>query len=104
MNAAGYPIECLSRVLACCSLRGAAGLGSEQSKELSLYEDFAAAAPCNYRIFHTLFDESSRPGKQCSLIVMLDVLEHLPDPGAALWHDAVLIRIELRDATHAARA
>jgi SAM-dependent methyltransferase len=30
------------------------------------------------------FDDSFRPGKQYSLILLLDVLEHLPDPGAAL--------------------
>jgi len=30
------------------------------------------------------FDDSFRPGKQYSLILLLDVLEHIPDPGAAL--------------------
>jgi 2-polyprenyl-3-methyl-5-hydroxy-6-metoxy-1,4-benzoquinol methylase len=32
------------------------------------------------------FDENFRPGKQYSLILMLDVLEHLEDPVAALRH------------------
>jgi SAM-dependent methyltransferase len=30
------------------------------------------------------FDDSFRPGKQYSLILLLDVLEHIPDPGDAL--------------------
>lgn len=32
------------------------------------------------------FDETYRPGEQFSLILMLDVLEHLADPAAALRH------------------
>jgi SAM-dependent methyltransferase len=36
------------------------------------------------RIFHVPFDGSFRPGHKYSLILMLDVLEHLNDPAAAL--------------------
>jgi 2-polyprenyl-3-methyl-5-hydroxy-6-metoxy-1,4-benzoquinol methylase len=38
------------------------------------------------------FDESFRPGKLFSLILMLDVLEHLPDPVGALSHGVRLLR------------
>ena len=37
------------------------------------------------------FDASFQPGKSYSLIVMLDVLEHLPDPVAALRHALSLL-------------
>ena len=37
------------------------------------------------------FDESFRPGKTYSLIVMLDVLEHLPDPVGAVRHALSLL-------------
>ena len=38
------------------------------------------------------FDESFQPGKEYSLILMLDVLEHMDDPQAALVHALHLLR------------
>jgi len=38
------------------------------------------------------FDEKFQPGKLFSLILMLDVLEHLPDPVAALRHGLSLLK------------
>jgi len=43
------------------------------------------------RIYIAPFDEHFRPGKQYSLILMLDVLEHLPDPIGALRHALILL-------------
>lgn len=43
------------------------------------------------RIYAGPFDDSFQPGKQYSLILMLDVLEHLPDPVAALRHALALL-------------
>jgi len=40
------------------------------------------------------FDKSFQPGKQYSLILMLDVLEHLPDPLTALRHALSLLKSE----------
>ena len=40
------------------------------------------------------FGERFRPGKSYDLILMLDVLEHLPDPIGALRHAARLLRSE----------
>jgi SAM-dependent methyltransferase len=37
------------------------------------------------------FDENFQPGRQFSLILMLDVLEHLPNPGGALRHALALL-------------
>ena len=37
------------------------------------------------------FDESFQPSKLYSLVVMLDVLEHLPDPVSALRHAVALL-------------
>jgi 2-polyprenyl-3-methyl-5-hydroxy-6-metoxy-1,4-benzoquinol methylase len=37
------------------------------------------------------FDGNFRPGRQFSLILMLDVLEHLPDPAGALRHALALL-------------
>jgi len=42
--------------------------------------------PHRNRIYVCPFDESFRPGKQYSLVLMLDVLEHLDDPVGALRH------------------
>jgi len=42
--------------------------------------------PHRNRIHIAPFDSSFRPGKQYSLILMLDVLEHLSDPMGALGH------------------
>jgi SAM-dependent methyltransferase len=44
-----------------------------------------------FRIHLGPFDESFQPGKQYSLILMLDVLEHLPDPVGALRHALALL-------------
>lgn len=43
------------------------------------------------RIYAREFDASFQPGKRYDLILMLDVLEHLPDPSAALRHAASLL-------------
>ena len=40
------------------------------------------------------FDERFQPGKRYSLILMLDVLEHLPRPAAALRHGVTLLEPE----------
>jgi SAM-dependent methyltransferase len=45
-----------------------------------------SANPYLDRIHICPFDENFRPGKNYSLILMLDVLEHLEDPVAALRH------------------
>jgi SAM-dependent methyltransferase len=42
------------------------------------------------------FDASFQPGRQFGLVVMLDVLEHLPDPVAALEHVRRLLMAEGR--------
>jgi SAM-dependent methyltransferase len=44
-----------------------------------------------HRIHQQRFDDSFRPGCQYDLILMLDVLEHLPDPQAALVHARSLL-------------
>jgi len=43
------------------------------------------------RIHICPLDENFQPGKQFSLILMLDVLEHLPDPAAALGRALALL-------------
>jgi 2-polyprenyl-3-methyl-5-hydroxy-6-metoxy-1,4-benzoquinol methylase len=43
------------------------------------------------RIHVGRFDASFRPGKRYSLVLMLDVIEHLPDPVAALRHARELL-------------
>jgi 2-polyprenyl-3-methyl-5-hydroxy-6-metoxy-1,4-benzoquinol methylase len=43
------------------------------------------------RIHACPFDENFQPGKQFTLILMLDVLEHLADPAAALSHAVALL-------------
>lgn len=43
-------------------------------------------SPHRNRIYVCPFDGDFRPGKQYSLILMLDVLEHLEDPAGALRH------------------
>ena len=47
--------------------------------------------PDRSRIHICSFDEHFAPGKSYSLILMLDVLEHLPDPVAALKHAMELL-------------
>ena len=47
--------------------------------------------PHRDRIYVCPFDENFRPGKQYSLITMLDVLEHLDDPVGALTHALQLL-------------
>jgi 2-polyprenyl-3-methyl-5-hydroxy-6-metoxy-1,4-benzoquinol methylase len=46
------------------------------------------------RVHVCAFDRRFRPGKQYSLILMLDVLEHLPDPAQALEHALGLLEPE----------
>lgn len=43
------------------------------------------------RVHVSSFDRSFHPGKRYSLILMLDVLEHLADPGEALQHALSLL-------------
>jgi len=47
--------------------------------------------PYRARIHIGPFDESFQPRKRYSLVLMLDVLEHLADPAAALRHAASLL-------------
>jgi SAM-dependent methyltransferase len=47
--------------------------------------------PHRARIHVAPFDASFDPGRRYSLIVMLDVLEHLPDPAASLRHALSLL-------------
>ena len=47
--------------------------------------------PHRARIHVAPFDASFDPGRRYSLIVMLDVLEHLPDPAASLRHALTLL-------------
>jgi 2-polyprenyl-3-methyl-5-hydroxy-6-metoxy-1,4-benzoquinol methylase len=50
--------------------------------------------PFLHRIHLCPFDQSFQPGKQYSLILMLDVLEHLENPVAALRHALELLTRE----------
>jgi len=43
------------------------------------------------QIYNQPFDSNFRPGKRYSLILMLDVIEHLADPAAALEHLTTLL-------------
>lgn len=49
------------------------------------------ASPHAHRIHHTPFDESFQPRRRYSLVLMLDVLEHLDDPVSALRRVASLL-------------
>lgn len=49
------------------------------------------SGPYRSRIRVAPFDASFQPGKTYDLILMLDVLEHLPDPQGALLHAASLL-------------
>lgn len=60
--------------------------GVEPAREL-----VTAGGPNASRIHIAPFDERFRPGRRYSLILMLDVLEHLPDPVAALSHVRTLL-------------
>lgn len=53
-----------------------------------------ATAPHLHRIHRCPFDASFRPGKKYSLILLLDVLEHLSEPLDALRHCALLLEPE----------
>jgi SAM-dependent methyltransferase len=52
--------------------------------------------PFRQRIHIGSFDENFQPGKQYSLILMLDVVEHLPAPVQALRHAISLLQPEGR--------
>ena len=60
--------------------------GVEPSAEL-----VSAGNPHRGRIYVCPFDQSFRPGKEYTLILMLDVLEHLEDPVGALRHALELL-------------
>jgi len=47
--------------------------------------------PFSARVHVRAFDASFRPGHRYGLMLMLDVLEHMPDPGAALAHARTLL-------------
>jgi len=51
----------------------------------------ASDGPYRDRIHVVPFDRSFRPGRQYGLILMLDVLEHLPEPVEALRHALALL-------------
>jgi len=51
----------------------------------------SSTSPHRSRIHIAPFDENFRPGRQYSLILMLDVLEHLADPCPALRHALALL-------------
>ncbi|MFQ5743489.1 MAG: class I SAM-dependent methyltransferase [Acidobacteriota bacterium] len=51
----------------------------------------SASSRHRHRIHLCPFDDSFLPGKRYSLILMLDVLEHLEDPAAALRHAQALL-------------
>jgi SAM-dependent methyltransferase len=61
--------------------------GVEYSREI-----VNSANPHFQKIYIGAFDDSYQPGKQFSLILMLDVLEHLPDPLGALRRCRALLR------------
>ncbi len=52
----------------------------------------AADSPWRERIHFGPFDASFQPPRRYDLILMLDVLEHLPDPAAALRHARGLLK------------
>jgi SAM-dependent methyltransferase len=60
--------------------------GVEPFAELVRYDN-----PDRSRIYTCSFDERFQPGKVYSLILMLDVLEHLENPAAALRHALSLL-------------
>jgi len=51
----------------------------------------AADSPWRDQIFRQPFDAGFQPRQRFDLILMLDVLEHLPDPAAALEHARSLL-------------
>lgn len=63
--------------------------GVEPSAELVNHDN-----PHRGRVYVCPFDSNFRPGKQYSLILMLDVLEHLDDPIGALMHALQLLEPE----------
>jgi 2-polyprenyl-3-methyl-5-hydroxy-6-metoxy-1,4-benzoquinol methylase len=65
--------------------------GIEPAREL-----VSDAGAYRSRIHIAPFDESFRPGKPFSLILMLDVLEHIGDPVGALRHALALLEPEGR--------
>jgi SAM-dependent methyltransferase len=61
--------------------------GVEYSREI-----VNPANPHFQKIYIGAFDDSFQPGKQYSLLLLLDVLEHLPDPAGALRRCRALLR------------
>jgi 2-polyprenyl-3-methyl-5-hydroxy-6-metoxy-1,4-benzoquinol methylase len=51
-----------------------------------------AAGRWRHRIANQRFDVSYQPGRRYDLILMLDILEHLPDPESALSHARSLLK------------
>lgn len=47
--------------------------------------------PHRHRIHAVPFDADFQPGRRYSLVLMLDVLEHLPNPGEAIRHALALL-------------
>lgn len=59
---------------------------------IELEEALSDGSRDGHRIYTCPFDESFEPGKQYSLILMLDVLEHLANPARALANVRRLLR------------
>jgi 2-polyprenyl-3-methyl-5-hydroxy-6-metoxy-1,4-benzoquinol methylase len=74
------------------SLAGFGKVFGVESDETTL----AADSPWRERIYCQPFDGNFQPSRRFDLILMLDVLEHLPDPAAALEHARSLLRPEGR--------
>jgi 2-polyprenyl-3-methyl-5-hydroxy-6-metoxy-1,4-benzoquinol methylase len=74
------------------SLTGFGRVFGVESDETTL----AADSPYRERIYCQPFDADFQPARRFDLILMLDVLEHLPDPAAALEHARSLLRPEGR--------
>ena len=73
-----------------CFLTSSAEFGEVEGVEPSM-DLVSPHNPHRNRIYVCPFDENFRPGKQYSLITMLDVLEHLEDPVGALRHAMELL-------------
>lgn len=79
-------VGCGDGLLFAC-LSGFGSVFGVESDETTLAPD----SPWRDRIFRQSFDDSFQPSQRFDLILMLDVLEHLPDPAAALEHARSLL-------------